>query len=753
MKSVFKKSLKLFFISLSLIFVIGGFFSVITIIKYKNEVEFDKEKLTSCTTKLNIYDNENKLINYTSINGNKVISLKELPDYVKNSFITIEDKNFYKHNGINLKRMVKAFVTNIVSKGYNQGASTISQQLIKNTHLSSEKTLERKIKEVMLTFQLEKECSKDEILETYLNVIYFGNSAYGIEDASLTYFNKSSKYLTISEAAGLAGIIKSPQTYSPIYNYNNFINRRNLVLENLYKDKYITKSQFEEAKNEKINVFEGNLLKNRKVFENAVISEACKLLNCSEKDIATMGLKIYSTQNSNIQKSIIETVSNKNYYVENRNGITPNSCMVCLNSKTGAVEGFYGNGNFNFYTFKRQPGSAIKPILVYAPALENNLISPLTKIDNSRIDIDGYSPQNVGSNNKDFVSVTESLCDSLNIPAIKVLDYVGINKATNFAKNNGINLTKDDENLNIALGGLTKGVNIVDLASSYTALANNGYYSKPYFIEKITTKLDRVIFSNKKVSTPSMREDTAYLLTNMLMQATKVGTSKRLKDFSFDIAGKTGTVGVSNTNYNTDAWSVAYTTKNILCSWIGNGDGKSESTLEGNNNGGTYATNMVKEVISNIYYDNKPTNFIIPNTVKEVEIDAIKYEKNNEIVLANSKLKECYKQKGLFSIYNLPQNSDNETQTNLSCEIIDNKATITFSAYPTNDYVLYRIVNGKKEKLTSCSNCYKEISFIDSNLPLNTDFYYELEYYIDNSTNFESTDNFYIEKQQKKWFL
>ncbi len=727
------------------------FFGVGLVTKYNSEISFDKEKLTSCTTKLNIYDNDNNLINYASINGNKVVSLESLPDYVAKSFISIEDKKFYEHNGLNYKRMVKALITNITSKSIKQGASTISQQLIKNTHLSNEKTFERKIKEILLTDKLEKTCSKDEILETYLNVIYFGNSAYGIEDASLTYFNKPASELSIAESAGLAGIIKSPQYYSPVYNFENFNERKKLVLKNMLKDGYISKDQYETALNEKIKI-NLNTIKNKLVFENAVIKEACEILKCSEKDIATMGLKIYTTLKCDVQSSLTNTILNKNYYQPNRNGFTPDSCMICLNSKTGAVEGFYGNGNFNFSTFLRQPGSAIKPILVYAPAFESNIISPLTKIDNSEINIQGYCPQNIGGHNKEFVSVIESLSASLNIPAVKVLDYVGIDKASNFAKKNGIILSKQDNNLNIALGGFTDGINIVDLAGSYTAFANSGYYSKPYFIEKITTINNREIYSHKQNSVKTMREDTAYLMTDILKKATKNGTSKRLKDLNFDIAGKTGTVGVSGTNYNTDAWSIAYTTDHIVCSWLGNGDGKNESTLEGNNNGGTFATSMVKQVFDEITLNKTPENFKMPESVIELEIDSIQYEKFNKIVPTKN-LKECYVMTGLFSKYNLPQENISDYQTNFKAYLENFETKISFNAYPNYEYILYRVENGKRIKLKTYSNLYKEITETDRNFLTDTDFYYELEYKKENNIITESTDNFYVLSEQKKWFF
>lgn len=751
-----KKSIKNLFkfcFSIGIISVFGIlFFGVCVITTYKSQVTFDKDKLISCTSKLNIYDSENNLINYSSVFGNKVISLENIPEYVSKSFISIEDKKFFEHDGLNYKRMVKALINNLTSKSIKEGASTISQQLIKNTHLSNEKTIERKIKEIILTKELEQKCTKEEILETYLNVIYFGNSAYGIEDASLTYFNKSASKLTISESAGLAGIIKSPKLYSPIYNFNNFIERKNLVLKNMLKDGYISKTEYEQALNEQITINSSNLSKQRYIFENAVIEEACEILKCSEKDLATMGLKIHTTLKTDVQNGIVKTVLNKNYYNINRNGFEPNSCLVCLNSKTGAVEGFYGNGSFNFSTFLRQPGSAIKPILVYAPALESNIISPLTKIDNSAFNIDGYSPQNVGGIDKDFVSVSESLSASLNIPAVKVLDYVGIEKATKFAKNNGINLSKEDNNLNIALGGFTDGVNIIDLAGSYTAFANNGYYSKPYFIEKITTNKGRELYNHETNSVKTMREDTAFLLTDMLMKATKDGTSKRLKDFTFNIAGKTGTVGVSGTNFNTDAWSIAYTTDNIVCSWLGNGDGQSESTLESINNGGTFATSMVKEVFENLTNHKKPEDFIKPESVIEVDIDCIQYEKFNKIVPAIN-LDDCYVMKGLFSKYNLPQENLLAYNTNFNAKMNNFEAIICFNAYPNLSYTLYRVENGKRTKIKTYSNLYKEITETDKNYKPDTDFYYELEYMQNEKSIIESTENFYVLSEQKKWFF
>lgn len=751
-----KKMLKIFkfsVVSVVILLIFTLFFGIGTLVTYKKDVEFNKELLTSCTTKLNIYDSNNNLTNATSVNGNKIVTLSELPSYVPECFISIEDKSFYNHNGLNYKRIVKAFITNLTSKSIKQGASTISQQLIKNTHLSSEKTFERKIKEVILTNELEKNCSKSEILETYLNVIYFGNSAYGLEDASLTYFNKPAKHLTLAESAGLAGLIRSPKNYSPIYNYENFIRRKNLVLQNLLDDKKISEEEFQNAINEQIKINPNNILRHKKIYENAVIDEACAVLNCSEKDIATMGLNIYSTLNMDIQKHLINTVSNEDYYQSNRNSIKPDSCMVVINSKTGAVEGFYGKGNFNFNSFKRQPGSAIKPILVYAPALENNIIMPLTKIDNSSININGYSPKNV-SNNKKYVNIQECLTESLNIPAVKVLDYVGIDKAITFAKNNGIEISSEDKNLNIALGGFTEGINIIQLAGSYTALANSGLYSQPYFIEKITNKNGIEIYSNKKTKKRTMREDTAYLMTDMLKTATKTGTSKRLKAFNFDVAGKTGTVGVPDTNFNTDAWSVAYTTDNIICSWLGNGDGKSESTLEGSNNGGTYATSMVKNVLNEISKVNQPSNFIKPDSVIMEDIDAIAYDKQNIIIKANKHLNECYKMQGLFSIYNLPKDADNKFPSHfLNSDLVDGKIRITFNSYPTYDYKLYRVVNGNKSILEQYKNKYEQITYEDIKFPYDKEFYYLLEYCWEGITYNESTDNLYIESSQKKWFF
>lgn len=746
----FVKALK--YVGLCFVFVIAAFscFAIYKFISISSQVKFEADKLTVANTKLNIYDCNNELVNNTSVLGNQVVTLSSLPDYVKDAFISIEDKQFYTHNGLNYKRIVKAMITNLTSKELKQGASTISQQLIKNTHLSSDKTFDRKIKEMMLATQLEKEFSKDEILETYLNVIYFGNSAYGIENASNVYFNKSANNLSLNESAGLAGLIKSPYYYSPIYNYDNFIKRKNLVLKNMLTDGKISEAQYDHCLNEKIAISENSNIE-KCIYENACIEEACNILKISEKELAVMGLKINTNYNPQKQEIIKKTITNECYYPANRNGYESDGCVVNINAKTGAVTGFYGTGNFSHYKFKRQPGSALKPVLVYAPAFEKNIITQKTKIQNTPINFDGYSPQNISDQNKEYVSVEESLEKSLNIPAVKLLDYVGIDYAKQMATNCGIDFSTQDNNYAIALGGLTNGVNIINLAGSYTPFVNSGKYLAPYFVESIQTKNGKVIYKHFSTDKQVMRDDTAFLVSDLMKKATKNGTSKRLSSFSFDVAGKTGTVGVPNTNFNTDAWSIAYTSNDITCSWLGNSDGQNESTLDGSNNGGTNATSIIKEIYENFYKTTKPANFSVPNSVKEVNIDAIMYENENQIVEADSTLSERYKLSAYFSVNNLPEEKLN-TSTNFDVENLNSNIAISYSALPQNSYKLYRISNNKRELLRTTVNTYSKISLSD-NITYNTEFYYELETLDKNQkvNNIEQSDKFFI--QQKRWFF
>lgn len=728
-----KKAVKIGIIITLILFILGSLFFIIFIndIMGISSVKFDKEKLIAVNQEIVVYDSENKELKNTISNKN-IVKIEDVPNHVVNAFISIEDKDFFKHNGLNYKRIAKAMFNNLKSFSFKEGASTISQQLIKNTHLTNEKTIKRKVKEMLLTKKLEKEFSKKDILETYLNVIYFGENSYGIERAALTYFGKETKDLTLWEGATLAGIIKSPYTYSPVYNPENCLKRRNLVLSEMLRDKKISQAQYDEAVNMPLEIVDRKQEQGvNNLYVKACIKEAEQILKLSEKDIMLSGIKIYSYLDDEVQKQLYDIVNNENNYHKNSYGNTNDSLLIMIDNETYAVLGYAGKSDYNLTNFVRQPGSTIKPILVYAPALEKGLVLPDTLILDEEINYGGYSPKNVGGKYYGYVSVEESICDSLNVPAVKTLDYVGIENAKQFAKKAGIKFDENDNGLALALGGFTNGVTLKELTNSFLPFVNDGNFSKANFVRKIVDVNGKTLYEHKPKEEKIMGEDTAYLMTSMLKEACKTGTSMKLKNLDFDVAGKTGTVAITGTNNNTDAYSVAYTTKHTMGVWIGNYSNDPEYVLEGKNNGGTYATNMIKMCFEELYANNKPENFKQPNSVKEVEIDLKEYENNHVIKLASSNCPDRYKIKTLVSKRFEPKETselfENLSVENFDVKIENGKVLVCFDAEDYLKYEIMRVENGKTKSLKKYSNKKGKIEYYDFNIKENSTYNYYIK--------------------------
>lgn len=728
-----KKAVKIGIIITLILFILGSLFFIIFIndIMGISSVKFDKEKLIAVNQEIVVYNDDNVELKNT-ISNKSIVKIEDVPNHVVNAFISIEDKDFFKHNGLNYKRIAKAMFNNLKSFSFKEGASTISQQLIKNTHLTNEKTIKRKVKEMLLTKKLEKEFSKKDILETYLNVIYFGENSYGIERAALTYFGKETKDLTLWEGATLAGIIKSPYTYSPVYNPENCLKRRNLVLSEMLRDKKISQAQYDEAVNMPLEIVDRKQEQGvNNLYVKACINEAEQILNLSEKDIMLSGIKIYSYLDDEVQKQLYDIANNENNYHTNSYGNTNDSLLIMIDNETYAVLGYAGKSDYDLTNFVRQPGSTIKPILVYAPALEKGLVSPDTLILDEEINYGGYSPKNVGGKYYGYVSVEESICDSLNVPAVKTLDYVGIENAKQFAKKAGIKFDENDNGLALALGGFTNGVTLKELTNSFLPFVNDGNFSKANFVRKIVDINGKTLYEHKPKEEKIMGEDTAYLMTNMLKEACKTGTSMKLKNLDFDVAGKTGTVAITGTNNNTDAYSVAYTTKHTMGVWIGNYSNATKYVLEGKNNGGTYATNMIKICFEELYANNKPENFKQPNSVKEVEIDLKEYENNHVIKLASSNCPDRYKIKTLVSKRFEPKETS-ELFANLSVENFDvkienGKVLVCFDAEDYLKYEIMRVENGKTKSLKKYSNKKGKIEYYDFNIKENSTYNYYIK--------------------------
>ena len=437
----------LLIISIILISIFSIFIGLISYFFHKYPL--NKEKLISVNNGVIVTSastSDDKLFN----TNRSIIEIEDLPDYVKNAFVDIEDKRFYSHNGYDVKRIVKAGIVNLKSKNKSQGASTISQQLVKNALLSNEKTYSRKLQELVLSIKMEKEFEKDEILEMYLNTIYFGSNAYGIENASQIYFDKSARDLTLNEACCLAGLIKSPYNYSPITNYSNSIKRRNLVAKNMLENKHITKNQYNEVINSEIQI--KNKTSYDFSYEEEAIYEACKLLGITERELINKGYKIVSNKDENLQNKIIE-INN-----EILSRYTNCDSLTIVLQNNGKIISYYENSNYDFHNIKCQPASTLKPLAVYLPCIQHNILTPATQILDERIDYSGFSPNNADNKFHGYISSREAIAKSLNIPAVKLLDSVGLKKSENTLNSLGIHLPKEDFNLSLALGSTKNGI-------------------------------------------------------------------------------------------------------------------------------------------------------------------------------------------------------------------------------------------------------------------------------------------------------
>ena len=649
---------------------------------------FDQNKLINANMKIEVYGDDGNLLSDKSLFNSQYISLSKIPKETVDAFISIEDKTFYSHNGINPKRIVKAILNNISKGKASQGASTISQQLIKNTHLSSEKTYSRKIKEISLALEMEKELSKDEILENYLNVIYYGNNIYGIENASQFYFSKSASELTLEEGATLAALIKSPGLFDPIQQKERCLKRRNLVLSEMEKDGKISQEVAQKARETdlvlKINeTFD----RGQNTYSQGAIMEAEEILKMPAKQIAIGKYKIHTFFSKEKQDALKAAIDAEELGFD--------QAGISINNSTHGIEAFYGKSAYNVLKTKRQPGSTIKPLLVYAPALNENIISPATKILDEEININGYKPQNFEKTFRGHLSTREALSLSSNIPAVKILSYVGIPKAKRYATRLGIEFDENDNGYALALGGMTYGTNIKTLAAAYTTFANNGKFYGAKFIKKIEDENGKTIYEAKFVPDEVFREDSNYLMVSMMETSATKGTSKRLASLPFQIAGKSGTVGVGATN--SDAFSVALTTKDTVATWVGD--------LTGNNigylTGGKAPTDMIKNYFKAIYKTETPKDFRVPSSITEVEIDALEYENNNIVQTANDFTPSRYKLTEVFSRFNLPK----EKSTNflkvepatLNGKIVNGNYVFEFDAQSHITYELYRIENDENK--------------------------------------------------------
>lgn len=533
-----------------------------------------------------LYDTENRIWATSS----------EIPEHLKNAFVAIEDERFYSHFGVDLKRFAGAAIQYITKKGNSSyGGSTITQQLIKNLTQDDEYSVKRKIQEIYRAFNLERELSKEEILEYYLNTIYLSQKCNGVASASITYFGKEVSELSLAECAVLAGITQFPTKYDPFVNPENNRARQKVILKKMKDLGFITKKEYEEAVNQKL-VFakrnEAGSQNYQSYFTDAAIDQIIKDLmeeykytkEYASKILYNGGLQIYLSMDMKMQGIMDKVYSDPSSFQKASRSVQPQSSMVIMDPYTGLVKALVGgrgekegNRTLNRATHTlRQPGSTIKPLSVYAPAIEYSLVEPSSLVNDSPVSFGEWSPRNDDRAFRGKITVAAALRGSRNVPAVKICNYLTPEASFDFVKNNFhiSTLVKNREKNGkvfsdialapIALGGLTDGVTVLDMCAAYCVFPNGGKYIKPSLYTKVVDSSGKVILEHKAKEKIAISETTAESMISMLTDAVNGGTGTAARLSNMRVAGKTGT-----TSSNNDRWFVGFTPYYVGAVWFG----------------------------------------------------------------------------------------------------------------------------------------------------------------------------------------
>lgn len=595
-----------------------------------------------------IYDQKGAIASKIASSNIEGVTFNQIPKHMIDAVIATEDQLFYKHEGINYFGMAKALTQNFISGEIVAGGSTITQQLAKNAFLTHERTYTRKVKELILTKKIERTYSKEEIMERYLNQIYFGEGAWGIQSAAKAYFGKDVSELSLDESAVLAGLIKAPSVLSPYKNMEKSVERRNLVLSLMEKEGYISQSDLDKAKGQTIalNRKETDEYKGKYPhYVDHIIEEAIKKYGLTENEVLSGGLHIYTELNPTIQLSVEQVFKNDSMFPTSPTDQPVQSGAIFINPETGGVNALVGGrGEHVFRGFnratqlKRQPGSTMKPLAVYTPALEQGY-DIFDKLNDSPLDINGYKPMNYDRTFRGEVTMYEALVDSLNVPPVWLLDRMGLNKGINAVERFGIKLTEADHTPSLALGGMNEGVSPLLMAQAFSAFPNNGQMVEAHSIQKIEDADGVVIGKWKsketKVTDAKVAQKITYMLKGVVDEGT--GTSARVQDL--DVAGKTGSTQLpfANASGTKDHWFVGYTPEIVGAVWLGYDKTDENHYLTGSS--GSTVTKIYKEIISGARTEFSQENFDLSLVEKQIKA-RLKEEENKRKNEENKKKDE-----------------------------------------------------------------------------------------------------------------
>ncbi|MBM6616294.1 transglycosylase domain-containing protein [Bacillus suaedaesalsae] len=599
-----------------------------------------------------IFDKDGEIA--SSISNSKIegVKLEQISPHLIHAVIATEDQRFYKHNGLNYVGIARALFNNVTSGEIVGGGSTITQQLSKNAFLTHEQTYTRKFKEVFITKKIERTYSKDEILERYLNQIYFGEGSWGIGRASQVYFGKAPSDLNINEAATLAGLLKAPTHYSPYKNMELSQKRRDIVLGLMKEEGYISQAEMEKAKREPIALSEKEVedYKGRyPYYVDKIIEEAVEKYNISETEILSGGLRIYTEMNASIQKVAEQVYREENNFPQSTSDQIVQSGSVFINPKTGGIVALVGGrGEFSYGGFNRatdlvrQPGSTMKPLAVYTPALEKGYELYDSLLDRP-IRIGTHEPKNYDGQYRGEVSMYDAVVNSYNIPAVWLMYQVGLDQAMISVERFGIPLVEKDRGPGIALGGMNEGTSPLAMAQAFSTFPNEGEMIEAHAITKIENVEGQLIASWKETATKVTDERVAQKMNYMLKGVVDKGTGRKAQVAGFDVAGKTGTTEVpfEGTNGGSkDHWFIGYTPTIVGAVWLGYDDTNKNNYLTSSSS--QTATVLFQKILEGSKAEIENENFNFTAVAKYAK----EYEKKKEQEEKQKHRKEKDKGKG-----------------------------------------------------------------------------------------------------------
>ena len=582
-------------------------------------------------TRTLIFDREEKEAGALSGQKGTYVELADISKDLQNAVVATEDRSFYKNDGINYGRFFLAILT----AGRSGGGSTITQQLAKNAYLSQDQTVERKAKEFFLALELTKKYSKEQILTMYLNNAYFGNGVWGVEDASKKYFGVSASQLSLDQAATLAGMLKGPELYNPLNSVETSTNRRDTVLQNMVAAGYIDKNQETEAAGTDMasqlqDKYEGKVSDYRyPSYFDAVVNEAVSKYNLTEEEIVNNGYRIYTELDQNYQANMQVVYENTSLFPKAEDGTHAESGSVALEPKTGGVRSVVGRvagddkpgfRNFNYATqSKRSPGSTIKPLVVYTPAVEAGWA--LNKqLDNHTMQYDSYQVDNyAGIKTSPEVPMYQALAESLNLPAVATVNALGIDKAFDAGERFGLNMENVDRVLGVALGGGVE-TNPLQMAQAYATFANEGLMPEAHFITRIENASGQVIKSHKNSQKRVIDKSVADKMTSMMLGTFTNGTGISSSPTDYVMAGKTGTTEAAfNSVYTSDQWVIGYTPDVVITHWLGFPTTDENHYLAGSTSNG--AAHVFRSMANTILPYTPGSTFTVENAYKQNGIE------------------------------------------------------------------------------------------------------------------------------------